>query len=204
VSAIDPTIEVQTIDERHRQSVLLELFGTKIILRLAVDPVRQPSGVVKRAITVDRISPKSGEDRWEETREIGWAGLSGHLERCEQVPFVLNEEDITEQAAIGIMLLLIHELEGAILTRVLPIGSGGDYLVSLSGASEPVQVEVSGIKSGCAGQASSRLGVKQGQVCGVGFASVTTFQYGEVEAAHSYLHFAPSGGRAKGRKGQRK
>jgi hypothetical protein len=204
VSVIGPTIEVRTIDERHRLSVLLELFGTKIILRLAIDPVRQAPGAVKRAITVDRISPGSGEDRWKETREIGWAGLSGHLDRCEQVPIAMNEHDITTQAAIGVMLLLIHELEGVVQPRVLQIGSGGDYLISLSGASEPVQVEVSGIKSGSAGQASSRLGVKRGQVHGAGFASVTTFEYGEAEAAHSYLHFVTPGGRAKGRKGQRK
>jgi hypothetical protein len=204
VSVIGPTIEVQTIDERHRQSVLLELFGTKIILRLAVDPVQQPPGVLKREIMVDRISPRSGEDRWEETRELSWAGLPEYLDRCEQVPFVVNEDDITEQAAIGVMLLLINELEGAILTRVLQIGSGGDYLVSLSGVPEPLQVEVRGIKSGSAGRASSRLGEKRRQVHGEGFASVTTFKYGEAEAAHSYLHFVTPGGRAKGRKGQRK
>ena len=77
---------------------------------------------------------------------------------------------------------------------------------------EPVQVEVSGIKRGDASQASSRLGVKRGQVRGAGFASVTTFQYGEAEAAHSYLHFAAAGGKAKratrgrpkGKKGKRK
>ena len=40
---------------------LLKEFGTKIILRLGVDPVRLPPGVLKRAITVDRISPASGE-----------------------------------------------------------------------------------------------------------------------------------------------
>jgi hypothetical protein len=191
VSVIGPTIEVKTIDERHRRSGLLKEFGIKIILRLAIDPVRQPPGVVKRAITVNRISPGSGEERWEETRELGWAGLPEYLDECEQIPIILNEHLITEQAAIGVMLLLIHELEGAILPTVLPIGSGGDYLVSLRGASKPVQVEVSGIKSGSAGQASSRLGVKRGQVRGAGFASVTTFQYGEAEAAHSYLHSSP-------------
>jgi hypothetical protein len=44
-------IEVWTIDERHRQRVLLEEFGTKIIFRLTVDPVRLAPDVVKRQIT---------------------------------------------------------------------------------------------------------------------------------------------------------
>ncbi len=91
------------------------------------------------------------------------------------------------------MLLLIHELEGAVLTDVLPIGSGGDYLVRYSGYSEPVQVEVSGIRVGTQDEASTRLGKKRRQVRGVGFVSVTTFQHGQSEAAHSILHFVDPG-----------
>jgi hypothetical protein len=195
VSVIGPTIEVATIDERHGKSTLLEQLGISIILRLAVDPVRMTSGVLKRAVTVDRISPSSGDVRREETREIGWGNLPDHLNRCEEILSILNEQRITEDAAIGVMLLLIHELEGVVLTDVLQIGAGGDYLVSLPGYSEPVQVEVSGIKIGTAGEASTRLGKKRGQVRGVGFVSVTTFQHGRTEAAHSYLHFVdPTGG----------
>lgn len=196
-----PTIGIETIDARHGQTVLLELFGTKIILRLGVDPVRLPQGSTTRAITVDRIGPTSAGSRWTETREVDWSRLPEHLDRCEQVRFVLNDEAITEQAAIGVMLLLIHELEGAVLARVLPIGSGGDYLVSLKGATEPVQVEVCGIRSGSANRASSRLGEKRGQVRGAGFVSVTTFQHGDKDDAHSYLHFTARGGNTKdGRK----
>ena len=158
VSVTGPVIEVATIDERHQRSVLLRLFGTQIILRLGVDPVRLPPGSLKRAITVDRISPGSEETRWEEIREIGWSGLTDHSDQCEEIARTLNQHDITEYAAIGVMFLLIHELEGAVLTGVLPVGSGGDYLVALSDRPEPVQVEVSGIKSGSARQALSRLG----------------------------------------------
>ena len=75
------------------------------------------------------------------------------------------------------------------MTKVLRIGSGGDYLVKLSGRSESVQVEVSGIKTGTAGEASSRLSKKRGQIRGAGFVSVTTFQHGPRGVAHTYLHF---------------
>src|SRR5206468_3304386 len=106
-----------------------------------------------------------------------------------EISDILNEQRITEDAAIGVMLLLIHELEGAVLTDVLQIGAGGDYPVRHSGHPEPIQVEVSGIKIGSASQASSRFGTKRGQIRGPGFVSVTTFQHGRTGAAHSYLHF---------------
>ena len=205
MSVIGPVIEVATIDERHQSPVLLRLFGTQIILRLGVDPVRLAPGVLKRAIMIDRIRPGSEGTRWEETREIGWNGLSDHLNQCQEMARTLNEHDITEHAAIGVMLLLIHELEGAVLSGVLPIGSGPDYLVNLPHRPEPVQLEVSGIKSGSAGQASSRLGEKCGRLRGAGFVSVTTFEHGEAGVAHSYLHFAtPRTGATKTGRGRRK
>jgi hypothetical protein len=196
VSVTGPVIELATIDERHRQPGLLKEFGTKLIFRLAVEPVRLPPEVLKRAVTVDRSSPASSESRWQEIREIGWANLPDDRADCERVRGRLNENTITEHAAIGVMLLLIHELEGGVLATVLQIGSGGDYLVSLAGRPDPVQVEVSGIKIGSAGEASSRLGRKRGQVRGEGFVSVTTFQHGEDGGPHSYLHFGGPGGQA--------
>jgi hypothetical protein len=210
-SVIGPVIELATIDERHRQPGLLKEFGTKVILRLGVNPVLVVPGTLKRAITVDRISPGSGKSRWDEIREIGWADLPADLEDCEWVRGRLDENTITEQAAIGVMLLLINELEGGVSTTVLQVGSGGDYLIRLEGRPDPVQVEVRGIKSGSAGQASSRLGEKCGQIRGAGFASVTTFQHGKDGAAHSYLHFVVPGnnaektkrGRRKGKRGKR-
>jgi hypothetical protein len=192
-----PVIELATIDERHRSSVLLRMFGVQTILRLGVDPVRVAPRVLKRAILIDRISPGSEGNRREETREIAWSGLSDHLEQCGEMARTLNEHDITEHAAIGVMFLLIHELEGAVSNGVLPIGSGGDYMVFLSDRSDPVQVEVSGIKSGSVGQALSRLEAKCGQIRGEGFVSVTTSRRGEDGAAHSYLHFVIPGRDAK-------
>jgi hypothetical protein len=205
VNVIGPTIEVATIDKRHGRSILLKQLGTAIIHRLGVDPVRVAPGVLKREITVDRISPASGSVRCKEIREIGWADLPDHLDRCEEIASILNEQRITEDAAIGVMLLLIHELEGAVLDDVLEIGKGGDYLVKLSDRSEPVQVEVSGIRIGTAGEASTRLGKKRGQVRGAGFVSVTTFQQGRTGVAYSYLHFRdPESGKRSTPKGRPK
>jgi hypothetical protein len=209
VNVIGPTIEIASIDERHRKSVLLEQLGTAMILRLAVDPLRLASGVLKRAVTVDRISPSSGDVRREEIWEIGWANLPDHLDRCEEIVLILNEQRITEDAAIGVMLLLIHELEGVVSPRVLPIGSSSDYTAHLPGKVE--SVEVTGIRIGSAGQSSSRLGEKRKKILRAGFVSVTTFQYGESEAAHSYLHFVTTESvtkgarpkRSRGRKGKK-
>jgi hypothetical protein len=201
-----PVIEVATIDERHQCSALLDSFGAKIIHRLAMAPVLLSPGVTKRAIQVDRIGPEPGSDRWEEVREIGWSGLSQLLDRCAKLPRAVNDQDITELAAIGVMLLLIHELEGGVLTGVLQIGAGGDYLVRLASRPDPVQVEVSGIKVGSAGEASSRLGKKREQVRGEGFVSVTTFRHGESGELHSYLHFVRPGsprGNKKRRRSER-
>lgn len=211
VSVVGPVIELATINERHGCSILLDQFGVKALLRLAVVPVQVPQEVSKRAVTVDRISPASGAGRWEERREIGWSSLSELRERCEQLLRVVNKHHITEFAAIGIALLLVHELEGAVLTGVLPIGSGGDYLVKLSDRPEPVQIEVSGIEEGSASQAASRLREKCGQIRGAGFASVTTFQHSGDGEPHSYLHFIVPGasankaeqGRPKGGRGRR-
>jgi hypothetical protein len=197
VSVIGLVIEVATIDGRHRRSILLRLFGIQIILRLGVDPVRLPPGTMKRTVTVDRISPGSEKTRWEEMREIAWNGLTDHFDQCEEIARTLNQHDITEHAAIGVMLLLIHELEGAVLTDVLPIGSGGDYLVNLSDRPEPVQVEVSGIREGSASQAATRLEEKRSQIRGAGFVSVTTFLHSEDGSAHSYLHFVVPGVKAE-------
>ncbi len=202
-------IEVASLDERHGRNDLIRVFGLSVLHRLAVDPVPAEAGTWKRPVTVDRIAPGPEPERLEETREIGWAGLSDLLDRCEVISEVLNQQEITEKAAIGVMLLLIHELEGAVLGSVLQIGSGSDYLVGVPGRDGPVEVEVSGIKSGSAGEASSRLGKRtRERLRGPGFVSVTTFQHGKSGEVHSYLHFVDPAarvdrGQGKGRRGRR-
>ncbi len=73
---------------------------------------------MKRTVTVNRVGAGTERIRREERREIGWTGLTDRLAQCEEISRTLNQHDITEHAAIGVMLLLIHELEGAVLTEV--------------------------------------------------------------------------------------
>jgi len=109
------------------------------------------------------------------------------------------------------MALLIHELEGVIIQEVVPIGSGGDYVAILPGATSAMQIEASGIRHApTEGPCRARLREKLDQVLKEsdrGFASVTTFQLETVGTAHSYLHYTEvtrrlKRGRAK--KGKRK
>ena len=106
---------------------------------------------------------------------------------------LLNEEAITEYAAIGIMALLIHELENVTIRDVLPVGSGGDYAIHIGSAKEPSQVEVSGLLEDPRGsKARYRLRKKCEQVLThspTGYASVTTFRYSNHNIVHSYLHY---------------
>jgi hypothetical protein len=104
---------------------------------------------------------------------------------------VCNSEQLTEDAAVGVMSLLVHALEGARDLKVVPIGSGGDYLVYVEG--EELLIEVSGLDNpDRPGRCSQRLREKTAQVLSkrsVGFVSITTFRYPNSTDAHSYLHF---------------
>ena len=109
------------------------------------------------------------------------------------MPLTVNDNDLTENSAIAILALLIHDLEGGVLQSVLQIGNGGDYLVQRMGDDRFIQVEVSGIKEDSGGTLSrARLKGKTDQVLrhdDVGYVSVTTFSHEAVAEVHSYLHF---------------
>jgi hypothetical protein len=142
-------------------------------------------------------------------RRIGWSDIQGGLGRiCEQLPYTKNAHDITEEAAVGTAALLIYDLEGGVLQRVLQIGSGGDYLLEVSEINAPIQLEVSGLREDATGHPSrSRLHEKTEQVltrARVGFVSVTTFAHGSGPVAHSYLHFVRQKSRKSGRLEPRK
>lgn len=196
-SITGPVIELETIDDRHGLPGLLKEFGTKLILRLSLHPIELSPEITRRAIVVDRID-RSGKPGWKEIREIGWSNLPDHVDDCYLITSRVNDNLITEHAAIGAMALLINELDNLIIKQLLPIGSGGDYLVGLPGESSYLQVEVSGIKTGNASKASSRLREKRDQIGDNGFVSVTTFQYSNDGVPHSYLHFVTSKARARG------
>lgn len=211
--AAGPILELATLSARHSKlgEPLLDLFGAQLVLRLRFDPIRQPDDVQKREVLVDRIASTTGSVRQTEVRAIGWSGLPKFSEDyCIRVKYTINERRITEDAAIAIMGLLIHELEGVSIESVLQIGSGGDYLVKLSKNKQLVQVEVSGIREDLAGdKAESRLREKRAQVLqnsDAGYVSVTTFYRAANAGPHSFLHFAERGDRkrSEGRKSKKK
>jgi hypothetical protein len=203
-------IELASLLQRHPRcgDALLNLFGAQVVLRLALDPVRQARGTLVRDVAVDRRSPSTGGHQVREAHQIGWHGLPQYSEDyCIRVSRTVNAERLTEDAAIGVMALLIHALEGVTIQEVLQIGSGGDYLIVLGGRRR-VQVEVSGIREDAGGSESgSRLTRKTHQVLShspAGYVSVTTFHLPSAGGVHSYLHYAEQARSPKGRKGKGK
>lgn len=122
----------------------------------------------------------------------------------EQLPLTINDRNLTEQAAIGVLALLINDLEKAVLQTVLQIGSGGDYLVRLAEPSNPIQVEVSGVRDDPTREKSSeRLRVKSNQVLAnsrVGYVSVTAFSYSNTATVHSFLRYVKKRRKKGGKK----
>jgi len=104
----------------------------------------------------------------------------------------ISQQEHTEKASIAVMGLLLHDLVRGEILKVLPIGSGGDYLAKIVNSAGKVQVECSGILSDETGwESRSVLNKKKAQVltdCDDGFASVTTFSHTQRGAVHSYLH----------------
>ncbi len=206
-------LELATLPTRHPKIGLtfLTLCGAAAVLRLSIDPLHMPAGTMAREITINRVPRKRPNERIEEVREIGWDNIEGVSEEdCIRLQRTFNAERITEDAAIAIMALLIHELEEVTVAEVLPIGSGTDYLVTLKGEGSQLSVEVSGIRVDATGsEASSRLQKKYGQLLAkqaAGFVSVTTFQRLKAGILHSYLHYVAksSAGTKSGRRGQGK
>lgn len=208
-----PVIELATLPARHPKigEPLLDLFGAQLVLRLSLDPKRQPAGTRKRKVMVDRIASTAGAVRQTQVCEIGWDGLPKFSEDyCIRVARTINEQRITEDAAIAVMALLINELESVNIDSVLQIGSGGDYFLKLSKNKITVQVEVSGIREDLeGGRAESRLEEKRAQVLkksDSGYTSVTTFHRAANGGPHSFLHFVEKEDpkRTPGRKAKRK
>jgi hypothetical protein len=193
--AISPVLELSTLPQRHPNvgDALLNRCGAACVLRLGIDPVQQPAGTLKREVTIDRASPATKGRQIQEVRTIGWSELP-HLSEdfCLRWSLAFNRNDITEDAAIGVMALLIHALEGMTLEKVSQIGSGCDYYLRVGPRTKLLPLEVSGIcEETSAGQRQSRLKEKCNQVLThnrAGFVSVTTFRCAADDLVHSYLH----------------
>jgi hypothetical protein len=163
------------------------------IIRLSIDPTRLPAGTMSREVLVNWVRNPGKGSPVQVQRVIDWNAVPDAGTLCDQYRLGLNDHALTEQAAIAVMALLIHDLEGGVLQRVVGLGGGGDYYVITPGSQKVDQVEVSGIREDAHGsEANKRLAKKTGQVlthCKAGFVSVTTFAHSAVRIAHSYLHY---------------
>jgi hypothetical protein len=101
---------------------------------------------MQRAVTVNWVH-RPGDSRPETaTCNVGWANLPPEILQSAVIwTETKNEQTITEEGAIGLIALLIHELENAKIKRVVPIDRGGDYYLELQDLTE-TQVECSGVK----------------------------------------------------------
>jgi hypothetical protein len=174
-----------------------------------VDPTPLPAETKVREVAVNRLTRTTGLEPRQTLRLLGWGGVTGvSADDCERLSITFNERRITEDAALAVMALLIHELEALSVERVLQIGSGGDYVLSMRRRGQAAQVEVSGIREDSSGRRSrSRLAEKREQVlakCPAGFASVTTFSHPGAGGVHSYLHYVERQRGRKTRKGKGK
>jgi hypothetical protein len=179
-----------------QQSVLLELrsllarypncgagylndFGPALVHRLAIAPLPMPDNCLSRPMTVHR-RPPGCVTPFQQSVIIGWRGDSAIRDKAIRRGYTAhNQHRLTEDAAIGVMFLLMSELEGATDPRVEQIGAGGDYNVLLPDGIR-TQVEVSGVQIDPTGsEARKRLSEKSAQVlthADRGFACVTHLQ----------------------------
>ncbi len=212
-----PVLELVDLPGMHPPvgTALLHAYAPPAVIRLSIDPTLQPPGTIDREVQVDWVALPGNAPAVQVVRRVGWTNLQGAVPNLEdllvQLPITVNGQDLTEQAAIAVMALLIRDLEGGVLQTVLPIGSGGDYFIQLQGRAPLTQVEISGIRQAAnAGVSRARLTEKAAQVLthgNSGYASVTTFAYPVGGSAgpivHSYLHYVQRTPKKKGgRKGK--
>jgi tetratricopeptide (TPR) repeat protein len=110
-----------------------------------------------------------------------------------EVCSVIERDDITEKAAIGMMALLIAKLEACEILDVLQRGTGADYKVRVQEPAVVLPVEVSGLSvAKYPSESKIRLHEKQDRLLKYhqrGFVSVTTFSHPPNGLPHSYLHY---------------
>lgn len=188
--------------ETHHPNLTFAGIAAAMLVRFEGTSSPLESGKMKKSLVIDWIPRKDSSRPQQIVREIGWGSVPDHvLEIRDKLPFTRNDHGITEDAAIGVMAILIHELENAEICRVLEIGSGGDYLVRLTEGFSP-QVEVSGIlKDPYGGLTRKRVREKTTQLLRntqQGFVSVTTFEHDSERKIFFNLHFVKVEGSSAG------
>ncbi|WP_143393694.1 hypothetical protein [Fimbriiglobus ruber] len=186
-------LELQTLPSIHPGVAILTGYGTSTVVRLSLDPTTLPSGTIIRPVSVNWVARVGGLPPRQVTRDIGWSDVPQHTgKNCLLWINTKNERTITEEAAIGVMALLLKDLENATITRVVQIGGGGDYHLTLQGGGQ-TQAESSGVHTDPLGYLSSaRLVRKAAQVLQNspdGFACVVAFSHTASSEVHCYLHF---------------
>ena len=175
-------LELRSLPEIHPRTAILIGYGPATIFRLSIEPTAVAVSATSREVRVDWVQ-RPGDSRSQElTREISWRDVPKLiLDAILKWRFTKNERVVTEEAAIGVMAMLIDDLEDAEILHVLPIGSGGDYLIALRGTAVQIQAESSGILIDSQGyESTARLKEKGAQVLSKsasGFASVTAFSH---------------------------
>ena len=166
---------------------LLHSFAPNAAVRLA-----GAATTASRTISVS-WRPRDGR-RSEEARTciLDWSGCLGVWSNSpDTITAAVPEQDRTEYAAIAVMALLVHHLEGAEVVGTLAIGSGGDYNLLVKKKTR-FQVEVSGIEVDLLGhETRKRVRKKSAQVLKrrkKGFVSVTTFDH-QAQGVLSHLRF---------------
>lgn len=202
-------LELATLPTAHPRcgEALLVQCATSTIIRLSIDPTALPAGTMSRAVEVNWLPRPGSGTASQEHRGIGWAGLTDYAgDLAVQWNITIPPQDITEQAAIAVMALLLHDLARGEIIQVLSIGSGGDYVVRVRGLKWWIQAECSGISADPNGSRSrATLKRKKAQVLThsrAGFAGVTTFSHPQGDIVHSYLHYVCK--KRRKRKGKRK
>lgn len=186
-------LELTSLPERHRCVAFLGAYATSAYVRLTIDPRPYPLDPAHRGVSVNWLARPGDPPAQDTSRDIGWANLPPHI-LADAVLWTATKQDrtINEEGAIGVIALLLHDLEKVSIERVVPIGLGGDYFLVLEDG-QRTQVECTGVYIDERGyEAWSRLGKKAKQVLSHsenGFASVVTFCNNPTEEAHCYLHF---------------
>jgi hypothetical protein len=139
-------LELTALRAMHPRRAFYESCGPQAHIRQSLDPTPLPAGTISRSVHVNWVKRSGNRAAVDKLREIGWNGLpSDATDLAIRMNRTIPAQEITGWAAIEVFALLIHDLEGAEIQLVLPIGSGGDYLVVSPGSKRSIQAEISGI-----------------------------------------------------------
>src|SRR5436305_744816 len=107
------TLEIARLAELHPDLALFEECAAKLVFRLSINPTGLDPGQRRREIRIEHRPRNSSDTATDLTRVVAWTELDqAALDRCKKCEYTVGEDNLTEWAAIGLMGLLIHNLEG--------------------------------------------------------------------------------------------